>query len=187
MIISICFREAKFQGVQCSLSNFVFPHFQWELDGPGRHYNSIIVELVDSLTPEKTISRQIVSPGETMIAVTMDNGRGLVKNYLQHAHDTFSPINGEETFNWKLGGFKFKGRTVDPGEIFYVVIISQNIVRQPVSSLTIVEPPRSETSEGSESSQRAPKLVLCARKCFSWTCSKFTDLFARQSKKNTQK
>ena len=168
---------------QCSLSNFVFPHFKWVLDGPGRYSNGpIIVELVDSLTPEKTISRQIVSPGETMIAVTMDNGRGLVKNYLQYAQDTFSPINGEETFNWKLGGFKFKGRTVDPGEIFYVVIISQNIVRQPVSSLTIVEPPRSETSEGSESSQRAPKLVWCPRKCFSWTCSKFTDLFARKKK-----
>ena len=169
---------------QCSLSNFVFPHFQWVLDGPGRHTN-IIVELVDQ--DEKIISRTIVSPGETMIAVTMDNGRGLVKNYLQHAHDTFSPINGEETFNWKLGGFKFKGRIVDPGEIFHVVIISQNIVRQPVSSLTITEPLRVETSEGSESSQRAPKLVWCPRKCFSWTCSKFTDLFARQSKKNTQK
>ena len=134
------------------------------------------MELVDSLTPEKTISRIIVSPGETLIAVTMDNGRGLVKNYLQHAQDTFSPIN-EETFNWKLGGFKFKGRTVDPGEIFYVVIISQNIVRQPVSSLTITEPLRVETSEGSEPSQRAPKLVWCPRKCFSWTRSKFTDLF----------
>ena len=143
------------------------------------------MELVDSLTPEKTISRKIVSTGETMIAVTMDNGRGEVKNYLQHAHDTFSPINGDESFNWKLRGFK--GRIVDPGEIFHEVIISQNIVHQPVSSLSITEPLRVETSEGSESSQRAPKLVWCPRKCFSWACSKFTDLFARKNKKNTQK
>ena len=137
------------------------------------------MELVDQ--DEKKISRKIVSAGETMITVTMDNGRGEVKNILLHAHDTFSHINGDESFNWKLRGFK--GRIVDPGEIFPEVIISQNIVRRPVSSLTITEPLRVETSEGSESSQRAPRLVWCPRKWFSWTRSKFTDLFFARKKK----
>ena len=142
------------------------------------------MELVDQ--DKKEISSKIVEPGETMIAVTVNNG-GEVKNILLHAHDAFSPINGDESFNWKLRGC-FKGRIVDPGEIFEEVIISQNIVRQPVSSLTITEPLRVETSEGSESSQRAPKLVWCPRKCFSWTRSKFTDLFfARKNKKNEAK
>ena len=168
---------------QCSLSNFVFPHFQWNLDGPGRHTTgAVIVELVDE--NEKKICRKIVSPGETMIAVTIDNGKGEVDNTLLHAQDIFSPTNGDESFNWKLR--HFNGRIVSPGEIF-PEIISQNIVRRPVSSLTITEPLRVETSEGSESSQRAPKLVWYPRKCFSWTRSKFTELFWHAKvKKNTQ-
>ena len=139
------------------------------------------MELVDQ--DKKEISSKIVEPGETMIAVTVNNG-GEVKNILLHAKDSFSHINGDE-FNWKLRGFK--GQIVDPGEIFEEVIISQNIVRQPVSSLTITEPLRVETSEGSESSQRAPKLVWCPRKCFSWTRSKFTDLFLHAKIKKLRK
>jgi hypothetical protein len=157
---------------QCSLSNFVFPHFQFQLDQPGRRF--VIVELVDR-SGLVWFCRKNILPGQTLIAVTMDNGKGEVENTLLLAHDIFSPTNGDESFNWKLR--HFDGRNVDPGEIFPEVIISQNIVRRPVSSLTITEPLRVETSEGSESSQRAPKLVWCPRKCFSWTRSKFTDLF----------
>ena len=71
-------------------------------------------------------------------------------------------------------------------ELFPEVIISQNIIHLPVASLSITEPLRVETSEASEPSQRAPKLVWCPRKCFSWTRSKFTDLFLRGKKKNVQ-
>ena len=161
---------------QCSLSNFVFPHFQFQLDQPGRL--PVTVELVDQ--NEKKICRKNILPGQSLIAVTMDNGKGEIDNTLLHAHDIFSPTDGDESFNWKLR--HFDGRIVDPGEIFPEVIISQNIVRRPVSSLTITEPLRMETSEGSESSQRAPKLVWCPRKCFSWTRSKFTDLFLHAKK-----
>ena len=158
-------------GKQCSLSNFVFPHFQFKLNQPGSW--PVTVELVDQ--NEKKICRKAILPGQTMIAVTMANKKGEIDNTLLHAQQDFSPTNGDESFNWKLRGFH--GRIVDPGEIFSEVIIGQNIVRRPVSSLTITEPLRVETSEGSESSQRAPKLVWCPRKCFSWKRSKFTDLF----------
>ena len=136
------------------------------------------MELVDK--NDELICRKNVLPGHTLIAVTMDT-KGEVDNTLLHAQDIFSPTNGDESFNWKLR--HFDGRIVDPGEIFPEVIISQNIVRRPVSSLSITEPLRVETSEDSESSQRAPKLVWCPRKCFSWTRSKFTDLFLHAKKK----
>ena len=164
------------------LSNFVFPHFQWDLDEPGRRgTGAVIVELTDK-KGEELIFRKKVQPGKTLIAVT-EELKGELSHSLLHAHDIFDPKEGEDSFNWKLR----HGQIVDPGEVFKKVIISQNIVRQPVSSLTITEPLRLETSEGSESSQRTPKLVWCPRKCFSWTRSKFTDLFLHAKKKKYAK